>query len=369
MIDHTHVCEVQGCGNFDPTEGACATHPGATVLSLPQERPTKFAAVGSDGRREVVWGLGATEDGALADGRFQLGLNECESDLCVVEVSKAQVLAIENGDVSWPPDVSDVSGPMSIERCREAGQAWAQREAEACIDWEGASEWLSTYRDALPLVDTGEDCPEDAAREICQAASLEWDRIVAARALTVTDVRATFFRPSSCLHDVEGALDVDVEVELSDSRTLSGEVTMVPSHSEPTRYVAYGDCPDTWVERPFLLSLREAISGAQDVEERELLCQIEEAAHALCRESARLQGVRLDGDGFLVDGRHRSTTIDICVGDRVEAGKDEDHDTGVVRSIDGDMAVVAWDSGSRDEIDLASLRLTTERWSGGKRID
>jgi len=32
-------------------------------------------------------------------------------------------------------------------------------------------------------------------------------------------------------------------------------------------------------------------------------------------------------------------------GTKVEAGKGEDYDTGVIHSIDGDMAVVGWQSG------------------------
>lgn len=49
---------------------------------------------------------------------------------------------------------------------------------------------------------------------------------------------------------------------------------------------------------------------------------------------------------------------DIRVGSRVEAGEGEDHDTGVVQSVDGDVAMVAWDSGVVTPCDVASLQLT-----------
>lgn len=47
----------------------------------------------------------------------------------------------------------------------------------------------------------------------------------------------------------------------------------------------------------------------------------------------------------------------IRVGDRVEAGKGEDHDTGRVVEIGGDMAVVSWDSGVRTPAPLSLLKV------------
>lgn len=45
---------------------------------------------------------------------------------------------------------------------------------------------------------------------------------------------------------------------------------------------------------------------------------------------------------------------------RVEAGEGEDRDTGRIESIDGDMALVAWDSGVKTPCPLADLRLAGE---------
>lgn len=59
----------------------------------------------------------------------------------------------------------------------------------------------------------------------------------------------------------------------------------------------------------------------------------------------------------------------ISIGDRVEAGRGDDHDTGVVLSIESNsMALVGWDSGDRTQCLIADLSLTTERHSGGGRI-
>lgn len=41
---------------------------------------------------------------------------------------------------------------------------------------------------------------------------------------------------------------------------------------------------------------------------------------------------------------------------RVEAGEGEDHDTGRVVSVDGDMAIVAWDSGVKTLCLVEDLR-------------
>lgn len=49
--------------------------------------------------------------------------------------------------------------------------------------------------------------------------------------------------------------------------------------------------------------------------------------------------------------------VTIQIGDRVEAGEGEGHDTGRVESIDGATAFVAWDSGVKTPADVASLRM------------
>jgi hypothetical protein len=48
--------------------------------------------------------------------------------------------------------------------------------------------------------------------------------------------------------------------------------------------------------------------------------------------------------------------VAFSVGDRVEAGEGEDHDTGRVESIEGNAACVAWDSGVKTPANLSALR-------------
>jgi len=69
----------------------------------------KFAAIGTDGVRPVVWGLGDNEDDALAEAHSQLReaapeWNEGHNELTVHPVTDAQVARIQTGDVSWPAE-------------------------------------------------------------------------------------------------------------------------------------------------------------------------------------------------------------------------------------------------------------------------
>jgi hypothetical protein len=65
-----------------------------------------FAAIGTDGTRPVVWGIGANAEEAIADGEEQLGdvgaAGSC--DLRSVEISVARFSRIASGDV----DASDL---------------------------------------------------------------------------------------------------------------------------------------------------------------------------------------------------------------------------------------------------------------------
>lgn len=55
--------------------------------------PIRYAAVGTDGVRPVVWGLGSTERKARA---------ECADGVEVYRITPAQAAVVEAGDVSWP---------------------------------------------------------------------------------------------------------------------------------------------------------------------------------------------------------------------------------------------------------------------------
>ena len=65
---------------------------------------SKFAAIGTDGRRPVVWGLGDTEAAALADGQDELretgGYDPRDPALRMVPVSDERAATILAGDVS-----------------------------------------------------------------------------------------------------------------------------------------------------------------------------------------------------------------------------------------------------------------------------
>jgi hypothetical protein len=56
------------------------------------------------------------------------------------------------------------------------------------------------------------------------------------------------------------------------------------------------------------------------------------------------------------------------IGERVAAGMGDDRDTGEVQRIDGDRALIGWDSGVTTWVDVADLAVTDERWSGGVRV-
>ena len=66
-----------------------------------------------------------------------------------------------------------------------------------------------------------------------------------------------------------------------------------------------------------------------------------------------------DQEGVEVTAVARETVINdhdwIKEGARVEAGEGEDHDTGRVVSVDGDMAIVAWDSGVKTPCPVEDL--------------
>ena len=65
-------------------------------------RQQYWAAVGDDGTRPVVWGLGGTSAAALRDARTQLRQADAGSELSTSKIAKAQDAHVRAGDVSWP---------------------------------------------------------------------------------------------------------------------------------------------------------------------------------------------------------------------------------------------------------------------------
>jgi hypothetical protein len=60
-----------------------------------------FAAIGTDGTRNVVWGLGNSVDSALSDAQSFLVDNDDDVDLEIHEVSDEFARGVMSGDVSW----------------------------------------------------------------------------------------------------------------------------------------------------------------------------------------------------------------------------------------------------------------------------
>lgn len=68
----------------------------------------KLAAVATNGKDLVIWGLGETQEEALDDARRWLAEAPCatpETALVIHVVTDAEAAAVAAGDVSWPPAV------------------------------------------------------------------------------------------------------------------------------------------------------------------------------------------------------------------------------------------------------------------------
>ncbi len=65
---------------------------------------TGYAAVGSDGMRLVVWGIGDTAKEARADAVDSVaqGMGGAAVALECYEITADQAAVVESGDVSWP---------------------------------------------------------------------------------------------------------------------------------------------------------------------------------------------------------------------------------------------------------------------------
>jgi hypothetical protein len=98
-----------------------------------------FAAVGDDGTRPVVWGLGDSWEAALQDCESQELAQSCS----VREITAAQAAIVRSGDVSWP-----ITGAHAAEEFAEAAQlnaidADAQCPEHGCARWRCTSDHAS----------------------------------------------------------------------------------------------------------------------------------------------------------------------------------------------------------------------------------
>jgi hypothetical protein len=60
---------------------------------------TRYAAIGDDGMRPVVWGVGSSPEEALADARVWLDARNARDELTVIEMTDEQSDAILAGVV------------------------------------------------------------------------------------------------------------------------------------------------------------------------------------------------------------------------------------------------------------------------------
>lgn len=89
---------------------------------------TTYAAIGTDGTRNVVWGIGSTESAALADAAEQDGAPD---ELTTRTITTADVEAIEAGDV----DAASLGRGMNL----SAALATYARETVADVGGDYAS--------------------------------------------------------------------------------------------------------------------------------------------------------------------------------------------------------------------------------------
>lgn len=69
-----------------------------------------------------------------------------------------------------------------MSEAERAGVSWAEREADAVVDWSRVSaSWQGTAIDALPLVDSEDEGERrDLAEDCNAAAAARWTELVAA---------------------------------------------------------------------------------------------------------------------------------------------------------------------------------------------
>jgi hypothetical protein len=100
-----------------------------------------IALVAGDGRRLVVWGIGATHAEATADlGEDAPRVDDCEE----YEITEAQAEVVRRGDVSWPvvvpdPSYEDEEREVAV-LCRAAFEFGVQCAISAMHKAEGGGE-------------------------------------------------------------------------------------------------------------------------------------------------------------------------------------------------------------------------------------
>lgn len=90
--------------------------------------------------------------------------------------------------------------------------------------------------------------------------------------------------------------------------------------------------------------------------EADILSCNNESFHAGYPTRADFIASRMEDDHPRIAARIRRE-YGIGVDHLVEAGEGEDHDTGRVERLDGDMAFVAWDSGAKTPCPISDLRV------------
>lgn len=138
---------------------------------------------------------------------------------------------------------------------RLLGEASARWEAETMTthtttETRTAEQWW-TWHDA----DAERWSSDDGDAEARCAAWVDGESDDGPEAQDVTVSRITVGTATETTTGVDGGVDVDVTVTLSDGAELSGEVTLVPDRAAPGEWRPYGDEPSMWVESSLLVGL------------------------------------------------------------------------------------------------------------------
>jgi hypothetical protein len=75
---------------------------GVLYLRAAYPRPQVFAVVGSDGKREVVWGIGPTEKAAREEAETSIAEAHPAPETRIEMITPEHADAVRAGDVSWP---------------------------------------------------------------------------------------------------------------------------------------------------------------------------------------------------------------------------------------------------------------------------
>ena len=110
-----------------------------------------FAAIGTDGTRPVVWGIGNTEDEALAEAHSGLIHTDSDSRLRTVEITETTYYAINAGH-NAPPELEiprDSEQYVDSDDGLAAAVADVSREMRLARGWTVDARWEDDSRETI----------------------------------------------------------------------------------------------------------------------------------------------------------------------------------------------------------------------------